>query len=313
MPADSSRDPIVFTANPLDRVTSKRSDGDWVRGQIAADESLFLPFWQLRALIDVEGSANIAWQPREAVADWLDHGPSPVLLGSDNGISRFAVAVPGNDNPAKGGPLDGRGKFIDVRSIAPSLPVGESGILAQARSLLDWHARHGFCANCGAPTEMREGGTSRQCSNSACAHQHFPRTDPVVIMLVIKGDMCLFGRQGVFPPGTYSALAGFVDQGETIEEAVRREVLEEAGIRCGAVRYMASQPWPFPSSLMIGCQADALTEDINIDPQEIDDAQWFHRDQVRDMVANAMGTEGLRMPPPLSLAHQLALRWLDED
>lgn len=313
MPADRLHDPIVFTANPLDRVTALRRDGDWIRRQLQKDDTLFLPFWQLKALIDTNGGPGIAWQPRSIIADWLGDSAAPVLLGLDDGISRFALALPGDDNPAKGGPLDGTGKFIDVRSIAPTLPVGESGILAQARSLLDWHARHGFCAQCGAPTAMREGGISRQCSDDACKASHFPRTDPVVIMLVLNGDKCLFGRQAMFPPGVYSALAGFIDQGECIEEAVRREVEEESGIKCGAVHYMASQPWPFPSSLMIGCQAEALNENITIDPQEIEDAQWFHRDQVREMVAASLTGEGLRMPPPLSLAHQLALRWLDED
>jgi len=312
MPADRPRDPIVFTANPLDRVTARRRDGDWIRGQLQRDDARFLPFWQLKALIDVGSQAELAWQTRADLADWLDAGATAVLLGTNDDTARFAVALPGDDNPAKGGPLDGAGKFIDVRSIAPTLPVGQSGILAQARSLLDWHARHGFCAQCGTPTVMREGGITRQCSNEACKAQHFPRTDPVVIMLVLHGDNCLFGRQATFPPGVYSALAGFVDQGESIEEAVRREVTEEVGIECGAVRYIASQPWPFPSSLMIGCQAEALTEEITIDPQEIDDAQWFHRDQVREMVAKAGGTEGLRMPLSMSLAYQLAVRWLDE-
>jgi NAD+ diphosphatase len=198
-----------------------------------------------------------------------------------------------------------------VRSIAPQVPVGEAGILAQGRSLLDWHARHGFCAVCGSPTEPRDGGYARRCGNAACNAQHFPRTDPVVIMLVLQGDRCLLGRQPMFPPGMFSALAGFVEPGETLEEAVRREVAEEAGIASRAVRYHASQPWPFPSSLMIGCMTEATSEAIEVDRDELEDAAWFAKSEVAEMLRRSLTPETPRMPPPLSLAHQLAKAWVE--
>ena len=162
--------------------------------------------------------------------------------------------------PETSKPLGGLGRFADARGVAPQLAPGEAGILAQARSLVNWHLRHGFCAVCGARTEVADGGYVRRCP--ACAAEHFPRTDPVVIMLVRDGEDCLLGRQAHFPAGVYSALAGFVEPGETIEEAVRREVMEEAGIEVGEVDYHSSQPWPFPASLMIGCIAKAASRRI---------------------------------------------------
>ncbi len=305
-------DPIVFTANPLYRAENERRDEGWLAARLADPESRFLPLWNLRGLIALAPAPHLAWLPREAIAGWLDAGAAPVLLGLEEGRARFALGLDGEDNPAKGGPLDGRGKFIDVRSIAPSLPAPEAGILAQARSLVDWHSRHGFCAACGHATEPAEGGACRRCRNPSCETLHFPRTDPVVIMLVARGDRVLLGRQPQFAPGSYSALAGFVSQGESIEEAVRREVLEEAGIPCGTVRYLASQPWPFPSSLMIGCIAEALDDTVRIDRQELEDARWFSRDELAAMAERSLGAEAPRLAPPLSLAHQIALRWLAE-
>jgi NAD+ diphosphatase len=184
----------------------------------------------------------------------------------------------------------------------------DAAVLAQARSLIDWHDRHGYCANCGSPTEPREAGYMRACTE--CRAQHFPRTDPVTIMLVLRGDKLLLGRQPRFAPMTFSALAGFVEQGENIEEAVRREVREEVGIRVGEVRYHSSQPWPFPSSLMIGCMAEAEEETIRLDPDELEDARWFSRAEIAEMVENHKAEGKLRMPPPISIAHQLAKAWL---
>jgi NAD+ diphosphatase len=197
----------------------------------------------------------------------------------------------------------------DLRSIAVQGLVApeEQGILAMAKSLLDWHRRHRFCANCGAPTALSQAGFRRDCA--ACGTQHFPRTDPVVIMLIARGDHCLLGRQPRFPPGMYSCLAGFLEPGETIEDAVRRETFEEAGIRVGAVSYAASQPWPFPSSLMIGCIGEALSETITIDREELEDARWFHRDEIRLML-DRRHPDGLAAANPIAIAHHLVRRWM---
>jgi NAD+ diphosphatase len=199
----------------------------------------------------------------------------------------------------------------DLRSIAMQglVPQEELGILAMAKSLLDWHRRHRFCANCGAPTAPSQAGFRRDCA--ACGTQHFPRTDPVVIMLIAHGDRCLLGRQPRFPPGMYSCLAGFLEPGETIEDAVRRETFEEAGIRVGAVSYAASQPWPFPSSIMIGCIGEALTEAIVIDREELEEARWFHRDELRLML-DRQHPEGLLAANPIAIAHHLVRGWMGE-
>jgi NAD+ diphosphatase len=197
----------------------------------------------------------------------------------------------------------------DLRSIAVQgvVPPDELGMLAQAKSLLSWHARHRFCANCGSPTVAAAGGLRRDCA--ACGSQHFPRTDPVSIMLIARGDRCLLGRQTRFVAGSYSCLAGFISPGETIEDAVRREVLEEAGIRVGRVSYVASQPWPFPSSIMIGCYGEALTEDIVLDRDELEDARWFHKEELALMLER-QHPDGLITPPPMAIANHLMRAWL---
>lgn len=196
----------------------------------------------------------------------------------------------------------------DLRTIAVSglVPEGELGLLAMAKSMLDWHSRHRFCANCGARTMVAHAGFRRDCP--ACETQHFPRTDPVVIMLVTHGDKCLLGRQSRFQPRTYSCLAGFLEPGETVEDAVRRETFEEAGIRVGAVRYLASQPWPFPSSLMIGCVGDAETVDIVIDKTELEDVRWFSKDDIGQMLDGTH--EEFAAPSPIAIAHHLLLEWM---
>jgi NAD+ diphosphatase len=196
----------------------------------------------------------------------------------------------------------------DLRSVAMQglVPVEELGILAMAKSLLDWHRRHRFCANCGSPTMLSQAGFRRDCP--ACATQHFPRTDPVVIMMITRDDRCLLGRQARFVTGSYSCLAGFLEPGETIEDAVRRETFEEAGVRVGKVGYALSQPWPFPSSIMIGCRGEALTEEITMDREELEDARWFSREEVRLMLTREH-PDGLMVPPPVAIAHHLVRQW----
>lgn len=198
----------------------------------------------------------------------------------------------------------------DLRSIAIKRLVGHDHLtaIAEAKALLHWHARHQRCAQCGGATDLVQGGWRRDCPH--CKAQLFPRTDPVVIMLAVAGDKCLLGRQARFAPGMYSCLAGFVEPGESIEEAVRRETREEAGITCGRVRYFASQPWPFPSSLMIGCHAEALSRRIIVDHDELEDARWFTRDEVIAMLLRKH-PDGLSTPPPVAIAHHIIRAWAE--
>ena len=217
----------------------------------------------------------------------------------------------------EGGLIDTR-KFVvpgrndlfvhDLRAMATegTVPVDIIGILGQAKSIMHWHARHRFCSNCGSSSELAAAGWRRECR--VCKAMHFPRTDPVVIMLAISGEDCLMGRAGRFGKHMYSALAGFLEPGETMEDAVRREIREESGIRVGRVAYLASQPWPFPASLMIGCVAEALNRDIVIDHNELEDCRWFSRRDVQ-MMLKREHPDGYTAPHPLAIAHHLLRAW----
>ncbi len=221
---------------------------------------------------------------------------------SDGFLDQRVLVVPGRDEL----------KMVDVRSLAAGglVPPPQASMLATAKSLLAWHARRSFCSNCGTKTLVGAAGWRRECPS--CRMQHFPRTDPVVIMLAIDRDQCLLGRQRRFPKGMYSALAGFLEPGETIEQAVRREIMEEAGIACGEVRYFASQPWPFPSSLMIGCFAEAESRTVTVDTVELEDARWFAREEVRAMLEKRH-PDGLAAPIPMAIAHHLLKAWAADE
>jgi len=236
--------------------------------------------------------------------------PGTLFLGLRDGAPMFGMGI--SDQAADR--LAGRPDvaIADLRSMAMqgTIPPDELSAVAMAKSLVNWHRRHGYCANCGARTAATQGGWRRDCPS--CKAEHFPRTDPVVIMLVTRGDNCLLGRQRQFPPGMWSCLAGFVEAAETIEDAVRREVMEEAGIRCDNVQYYMTQPWPYPSSLMIGCTAEAKTEDIVIDRTELEDVRWFDRAEATLMLQR-QHPDGLTGPHPFAIAHHLVGRWLKSD
>ncbi|GJD36510.1 NAD(+) diphosphatase [Methylobacterium aerolatum] len=230
-----------------------------------------------------------------------------IFLGRWDGRPVFAAALPAD---AAASAETAGDRLLDLRSIATDGVVEpeELGLLAVAKSMLDWHGRHRFCAQCGTATAAKAGGFRRECPS--CSAHHFPRVDPVVIMLVRRGDRCLLGRGPHFRPHMFSCLAGFLEPGETIEGAVRREVFEETRIRVGAVSYRTSQPWPFPSSLMLGCVAEALDEDIVTDPAELEDARWFDRAAVAGMLAGTH-PEGIQSPPPMAIAHFLMREFVE--
>jgi NAD+ diphosphatase len=296
----------TFAGNPLDRVSERRQNAAWVASLLDDPNSRLLPLHELKPLVRRASAPALAWQP---VAPWralIDDGAILILLGLDGERAHFAL-----DTSALPVPEDQGLEALDARVAASAIAGPEAAILAEARSAIDWHGRHRFCAACGTPSTVASAGWMRLCPN--CQTHHFPRVDPVVIMLATRGEHCLLGRNRRRVGNRFSCLAGFMEPGETIEEAVRREVHEESGIICGAVRYLASQPWPFPSTLMIGCLAEALTEEITIDPEELGEARWFAREEVRAMVGRSQtdnpAPELPSLPAPLAIGHQIARRW----
>ena len=299
-------DVYCFGGNPLDRASERRDDREWIAKLLGDPESRILPLRDLKPFIRGTAAPALDWRSVEQWRDQIDADASLIFLGLGDGRAHFAIDATGS-NVAP----DVDSELIDVRALAAAIAPGEAAILAEARSLLDWHARHRFCAQCGSPTRVASAGWKQRCPE--CRASHFPRTDPVVIMLAIHGDRALLGRNRRRAGARFSCLAGFVEPGETPEEAVRREIREEAGVRCGRVRYLAAQPWPFPSSLMIGFLAEALTEEITVDAEELAEARWFSRDEIREMVARAAaGPDDLAqvsLPSPIAIAHHVCRRW----
>ena len=304
--------PNTFANNPLDRAGNLRADEEWLTSKLNDPSSLFIPLWRLKPLIiparGPEHGTSAGWLTREAIKALNLDRPMTVLLGLEGDTAYFAVDISDARDPERSGPLAGLGTFEELRTVAGELSADVAAILAQAKSMIDWHARHQFCANCGSPTDPADAGYKRACG--ACNAEHFPRTDPVVIMLATKGDKCLLGRQKAWPPKMYSALAGFLEPGESIEEAVARELDEEAGIKISGVQYFATQPWPYPSSLMIGCFATAESEDILLDDIELEEAVWFDKATVQAALAGK-GDGSLHVPPPMAIAHQLVKAWAE--
>ena len=295
-----------------------------LRGDAAAQARLLasgrvLPVWRGKPLL--AGEAALGWLPPGHPA--LAHGRAPLFLGlaTDGAQGLFAQDI-SDWTPEAGAEAVEQGfldpsiqrhpalpedhGFHELRGVMTQLDAAEAALAATARALLHWHRSHGFCATCGSASDLAMAGWQRNCPS--CGAQHFPRTDPVVIMLVTHGNRALLGRSPGWPEGMYSCLAGFVEPGETLEAAVRREVLEEAGIRIGAVRYLASQPWPFPASLMIGCAAEALTDTITRDPAELEDAIWITREEA---LATLSGERSDILPARKgAIAHFLLSNWL---
>jgi NAD+ diphosphatase len=309
----------TFTGNPLDRAAAMRRDPEWISARLADPGTKYLLFQDLHPLLrQTNGGVRIAWLHRVGLSgDELNPAEitqQPILLGLDaTGNAHFALSA-GDTEP--GLEVFDPSGFRDTRASAALLPAAEAAIIAQARSLLSWHDTHPFCARCGGETVSVEAGYSRLCTRSSCGAMHFPRTDPVVIMVVSQGDRVLLGRsvrEPRYPVGMFSCLAGYIEPGESLEEAVRRETWEEAGIEIGGVRYHSSQPWPFPSTLMIGCFAEALTDRIDIDREEVEEARWFTRQETRAALERWSDPAELRLPPPITAAHQLIAAWLEHD
>jgi NAD+ diphosphatase len=314
MPTFDRSSAVGFGLNPLNRLSERRSDDAFIDAKRHDPNTCFLIFAADKAVLHaagVESSADLAGvpdaprQPLFSLAEVEAMGPAvrEVFMGQDEeGVALFALTLAADalthitDNPAL--------EHIDLRSIAMRglVPPALLGELGHAKAVMNWHQNHGFCANCGAASRVSSAGWRRDCD--ACNALHFPRVDPVVIMLAVDGDRCLLGRQPRFAPGMYSALAGFLEPGETIEDAVRREIHEEGGITCSHVEYFASQPWPFPSSLMIACFARATSTALTVDTNELEDARWFSRAEVSRML-DGSHADGLSAPKPFAIAHHL--------
>lgn len=295
--------PIGYITNPLVRHSSERDPSLLDRYARDPQTAMVLVAGDLPILRAGEPGTSLL---PASVLDRLPGHKEQVFLGTLR--DRPVVATLAPPEAAEMFQEDPSFVVTDLRSIAVRdlVPAEELGLLAMAKSMLDWHNRHRFCANCGAPTQLAQAGFRRDCA--ACGAQHFPRTDPVVIMLIARGDKCLLGRQSRFPEKMYSCLAGFLEPGETVEAAVRRETFEEAGIRVGEVRYLASQPWPFPSSIMIGCVGEALTDEIDFDKDELEDARWFTKDDIRRMLEGTHET--FAAPASIAIANHLIREWV---
>jgi NAD+ diphosphatase len=287
----------AFAGQPLDRADPLRSDPERLAA-LRADNGVLL---KLDGLVpEVADDGKLTWLPAAEAGD-----AELAFLGlmTDGRAAFAAVPEQGNADPAY--------TQRKIWNLLGLLSPDDLAIYGTARSVLDWHARHHFCAQCGQPTAPAKSGWQRNCA--ACGAQHFPRVDPVAIMLVEHEGCLLLGRNARFPPGSYSALAGFVEPGESIEDAVAREVFEEAGVRVRDVRYVASQPWPFPSQLMLGCHALADDDRLTIDRTEIEDARWFDRDEIAEAMEKGEASTGLRAPTPRAIAHFLLRWWLEND
>lgn len=297
MPGMQPRPPNLLAGPYLERAAHRRKDEERLRAALADPSTLFVPVWQTRNSILRAGDMLTAHLVTGAAAfSQLD--PSEfVLLGEFRGQPVFAVGLSGEPPQLGDQPLE----FSDLRFIAGELPADEAGLLAYARAMIHWRETHRFCGRCGAPTAATDGGHVLRCSNEACRSQQFPRIDPAIIVLITDGERALLGRQAAWPPGRYSTIAGFVEPGESLEDAVAREVREETGVIVDAVDYHSSQPWPFPSSLMLGFTAHAATTEILRTDDELEDARWWTREDI--------ATGAVALPITHSISFRLVEDW----
>jgi NAD+ diphosphatase len=289
----------IYAGPYLDRAAHLREDPQWFAAALADQRSRAIPVWNSRNLVAEGSSPRAVYLELGDVPTDRRHSGDLILLGRFGETHYFAYDLESVDSP----PTPAGTRFEDLRTLASLLPVDEAGLLGYARALVSWRRRHRFCGVCGATTGSAKSGHMLVCSNPACRHEQFPRIDPAVIVLVSDGDRALLGRQASWPAGRYSTIAGFVEPGESLEDSVAREVLEETGIEVRDVEYHSSQPWPFPASLMLGFTALAASTEIRKRDQELEDARWFTRSEI--------AAHSVLLPPGQSISFRLIEHWFD--
>ena len=289
----------VFAGAFVDRNGERRKDSGWLAEALSSNATRFVPVWGNRCLVGGDPPGTVLLE-RAQIDPFVDEH-NVIFLGLFRNQPAFAVSISRELDP----PFGDLGEFKDLRFLGTVLPPDEANLAAHARALVLWHHATPYCGKCGSASQPEAGGNSRRCCNPDCDQEIFPRTDPAIIVLVANGDRCLLGRQADWPDGRYSTIAGFVEPGESLEDAVRREVYEETNIRVGAVHYHSSQPWPFPSALMLGFVAEATSDDIHLNDGELEDARWFTREQLRK--------EETGLPFRISIARRLVDYWLNSD
>lgn len=306
-----SRSSLNFFASlSVDRISARRLDPEWIRNQVWDASSRIVPVWRSRNLLAGDEVLKPVLLSASDLEDYPELEASAVLLGQQGDTVYFAVELPAESEDAP--ERYGRGAdFRELREVGPLLGSEDGALLAYARGITYWHRHNRYCGNCGSPTENADGGHTRVCTSKACRRKHFPRTDPAIIVVVTRSengeDYCLLGRQPAWPQGMHSAIAGFVEPGETLEQAVVREVREETNVRVGRVHYQSSQPWPFPSSLMLGFTAEAKSSRITLMDGELEHAAWYSRARIVD----ALKAGRLRVPRRVSIAYRLVEDWFD--
>jgi NAD+ diphosphatase len=289
----------IFAGPYLDRAAHLRQDPAWFAAALADERSRAIPVWNSRNLIAEGDTPRAVYLELSRIPPERLNGTELILLGRFGDTSFFTYEIESLEPPRV---LPGT-RFEDLRLVASLLPIDEAGLLGYARAIISWRRRHRFCGTCGAKTVAAKGGHVLVCSDLSCRHEQFPRIDPAIIVLVSDGERALLGRQASWPIGRYSTIAGFVEPGESLEDAVAREVFEETGIEVDRIEYHSSQPWPFPASLMLGFTAHAVTSEVHLRDQELEDARWFSRADI--------ASTGALLPPRQSISFRLIEDWFD--
>lgn len=307
--------PLFFVDDSVDPSARLRVDASALQRMHDADDARYLRVRRGRVMVRMDDGMHIAWFRRRELGESAQRDATMVFLGRQGGAPRFAVVptespLTANDRFRASGGVDAEG-FVGLYEAAMSLAPVEAQLAARAAHFANWINRTRYCGTCGAAMRVVDGGHKRACTNAQCGREEFPRTDPVVITLVTHGNRCLLGRQARFPPRRYSPIAGFVEPGETLEAAVRREVAEEVGLTVARATYVGSQPWPFPASLMLGYLAESADERITLDDRELEDAQWFERAALAEVAAGAVDAKlAIALPPKGVIARRLIDEWL---